>query len=100
MDVVGSPHSAHDKTSMLEGLQRAWRESDRVCKCVNGVDCSNAMSSLQDCTGDECQQCNSGRDQPTQERAHLRSFNRRANSSLPYRLMLGANLDMAALPSN
>ena len=64
------------------------------------VDCANAISLLQDCTGDECQQCNSGREKPTDPGARIRSFNRRANSSLPYRLMLGANLDMAALPSN
>ena len=58
------------------------------------VDCSNAMSSLQGCTGDECQQCNSGRERPTDPGARIRSFNRRANSSLPDRLMLGANLDI------
>ena len=54
------------------------------------------MSSLQTAQATNASTYLAVRDQPTQERAH-RSFNRRANSSLPYRLMLGANLDMAAL---
>src|SRR5262245_16549242 len=64
------------------------------------VDCANAIASWQDCTGDECQLCNSGGEKLTDPGARIRSFNRRANSSLPYRLMLGANLGKAALPSN